>query len=763
MNKEKYPFTKVAEEALASSVNCAKEMHELYVGTEHLMLGLLSTDCVVSEVASQMDITADKFREAMDKLVSLRDRGRGRKSDPEWSPRVLDAFEKSWQIAQRTGRGQIGTEHLMLGLFNQQDNVAMRLLNTLNFDSERFVGNLCQAMGEDGAVYFRDSQEDRRDAAAGTPTIERFSRDMTQLAADGKMDRVIGRDVEIKRLIRTLSRRTKNNPCLIGEPGVGKTAIVERLAQEISAGNVPDSLRGKRLLALDMAGMVAGTKYRGEFEERIENVIREAASDGNILLFMDELHTLIGAGGAEGALDAANILKPALSRGEIQIIGATTVDEYRKHIEKDAALERRFQPIMVEEPSEAETEEILKGLKGYFEEHHGVVIADSAAETAARLSARYISDRFLPDKAIDVLDEACARVVMDRAGSRRRSAADRPEVDAEAVAGVIGDLTGIPVSRLTQSESARLADLEKQLHRRIISQDEAVTAVSNAVRRGRVGLKDPKRPVGSFLFLGPTGVGKTELARALAGALFGRDDAMIRVDMSEYMEAHSVSKLIGSPPGYVGYDEGGQLSEKIRRNPYCVLLFDEIEKAHPDIFHVLLQILDDGHITDAQGRRIDFRNTIIIMTSNAGAERIITPRSLGFTADSSAEADYHKMKEGVMEEVRRIFKPEFLNRIDEILVFRQLAREDVRQILNLQLRELADRVRAAMGFTLKVTVPAREYLMKKGFDPKYGARPLRRAIQTELEDPLALRILSEGADGPVTAGFDTKQQKIVFR
>lgn len=765
MNIDKYPFTGLAEEVIDSSVNSAKELREAYVGTEHLMLGLLRTPCVVSEVAAQMDITAEKFLGTMEKLVTLKDYGPGRRAVPKWSPRALDAIENSWKIAQKMGSSKIGTEHIMLGIFNQMDNVAMRLLNTMNFDSERFVGNLCQAMGEDGMAYFRDSIEERRDAGqpGGTPTIDRYSRDMTQLAAEGRLDRVIGRDAEIGRLLRTLSRRTKNNPCLIGEPGVGKTAIVERLAQEMASGNVPDALKGKRLLALDMAAMVAGTKYRGEFEERIENVIREAAGDGRTLLFMDELHTLIGAGGAEGALDAANILKPALSRGEIQIIGATTVDEYRKHIEKDAALERRFQPIMVEEPSEAETEEILKGLKGYFEEHHKVRITDEAAAAAARLSARYINDRFLPDKALDVMDEACARVVLACSGRKKRAQGEGPVVDESAIADVIGDLTKIPVSRLTQSESEKLADLENQLHKRIISQDEAVKAVSNAVRRGRVGLKDPKRPVGSFLFLGPTGVGKTELARALASALFGRDDAMIRVDMSEYMEAHSVSKLIGSPPGYVGYDEGGQLSEKIRRNPYCVLLFDEIEKAHPDIFHVLLQILDDGHITDAQGRKIDFKNTIIIMTSNAGAERIVSPRSLGFTADSSAEADYRRMKEQVMEEVRRLFKPEFLNRIDEILVFRQLESKDVREILGLQLRELKERIRSVMGFELKVTPAAKEHLMKKGFDPKYGARPLRRAIQTELEDPLSLEVLAGRASGVLTAGFDSKTQKIVFR
>ena len=625
-----------------------------------------------------------------------------------------------------------------------------------------------------------------------TPALDQYSRDLTQMAAEGKLDPVVGREKEISRLIQILSRRTKNNPCLVGEPGVGKTAIAEGLAQRILAGSVPETIKDKRLVVLDLSGMVAGSKYRGEFEERIRKVVDEVRENQGILLFIDELHTIIGAGGAEGALDASNILKPSLSRGELQIIGATTLEEYRKYIEKDAALERRFQPVTVEEPSEEEAYEILKGLCPYYERHHKVEISDEALEAAVKMSVRYINDRFLPDKAIDLIDEAASKVQLSgyQASSeiedlsreiqeilqekeraiktgylslakecqeKQKEAEARLEqlqvkeekknqrksgkVDEKAVASIVSDWTKIPVQRLTEGETRRLAQLEKELHKRVIGQEEAVRAVSQAVKRGRVGLKDPNRPIGSFLFLGPTGVGKTELSKALAQAVFGSEQAMIRVDMSEYMEKHSVSKLIGSPPGYVGYDEGGQLSEKVRRNPYSVILFDEIEKAHPDVFNILLQVLDDGHITDAHGRKVDFKQTIIIMTSNAGAQAIVEPKQLGFISQKDEKKDYEKMKSGVMEEVRRLFKPEFLNRIDEIMVFHTLNKEEIRKIVLLLLKSLEKRCEEQMDIHLNVTNSAVDYIAEAGFDAKYGARPLRRAIQSKIEDRLANELL----------------------
>jgi len=625
-----------------------------------------------------------------------------------------------------------------------------------------------------------------------TPALDQYSRDLTQMAAEGKLDPVVGREKEISRLIQILSRRTKNNPCLVGEPGVGKTAIAEGLAQRILAGSVPETIKDKRLVVLDLSGMVAGSKYRGEFEERIRKVVDEVRENQGILLFIDELHTIIGAGGAEGALDASNILKPSLSRGELQLIGATTLEEYRKYIEKDAALERRFQPVTVEEPSEEEAYEILKGLRPYYERHHKVEISDEALEAAVKMSVRYINDRFLPDKAIDLIDEAASKVQLSgyQASSeiedlsreiqeilqekeraiktgylslakecqeKQKEAEARLEqlqvkeekknqrksgkVDEKAVASIVSDWTKIPVQRLTEGETRRLAQLEKELHKRVIGQEEAVRAVSQAVKRGRVGLKDPNRPIGSFLFLGPTGVGKTELSKALAQAVFGSEQAMIRVDMSEYMEKHSVSKLIGSPPGYVGYDEGGQLSEKVRRNPYSVILFDEIEKAHPDVFNILLQVLDDGHITDAHGRKVDFKQTIIIMTSNAGAQAIVEPKQLGFISQKDEKKDYEKMKSGVMEEVRRLFKPEFLNRIDEIMVFHTLNKEEIRKIVLLLLKSLEKRCEEQMDIHLNVTNSAVDYIAEAGFDAKYGARPLRRAIQSKIEDRLANELL----------------------
>ena len=647
----------------------------------------------------------------------------------------------------------------------------------------------------------------------GTPTLDQYSRDLTQLATEGALDPVVGREEEIQRVIQILSRRTKNNPCLIGEPGVGKTAIVEGIAERIVSGLVPDSVQGKRVVSLDLSGIVAGSKYRGEFEERIKKVIQEVTKAGNVLLFIDELHTIIGAGGAEGAIDASNILKPALARGEIQIMGATTITEYRKYVEKDAALERRFQPVTVEEPGEEQTVAILKGLRGKYEAHHHVKITDEAVEAAVRLSARYINDRFLPDKAIDLMDEAAARVRFGVSNHTEKLAELRNQItekelqledalsnsdialakqckeekealEAELekqtkkaqreirrknlsvteddVADVVSGWTKIPVKKLAEGEAARLKKLEATLHKRVVGQEEAVTAVAKAVRRGRVGLKDPRRPIGSFLFLGPTGVGKTEISKALAEAVFGNEQAMIRVDMSEYMEKHSVSKMIGSPPGYVGHEDGGQLSEKVRRNPYSVILFDEIEKAHPDVFNILLQVLDDGHITDSQGRKVDFKNTIIIMTSNAGAQSIVEPKKLGFASSDDEKQNYERMKNSVMEEVRRIFKPEFLNRIDETIVFRSLNKNDMKQIVTLMLKDLTDRCKSQMDITLHVRDSVKNYIVEKAYEPKYGARPLRRKIQNEIEDQLAEEIL----DGKVKKGDEvivtTKKNAVVF-
>ena len=629
--------------------------------------------------------------------------------------------------------------------------------------------------------------------------LEQYSRDLTALAKEGKLDPVVGRETEIKRMIQIISRRTKNNPCLIGEPGVGKTAVVEGLAQRIISGNVPFTVQDKRVLVLDLSGMVAGSKYRGEFEERIKKVIAEVIASGNVILFLDELHTLIGAGGAEGAIDASNILQPSLARGEIQLIGATTIDEYRKYIEKDAALERRFQPVNVEEPSEEETLEILKGLRDSYEEHHKVTITDDALKAAVKLSARYINDRFLPDKAIDLVDEASSKVRLtayvapkeikeleeevvalesqkeeairseayERAGeikrmqeekrARRQQLLDNWEQEKKErklqvaegeIADVVSQWTKIPVRKLEEEESERLKNLESILHQRVVGQEEAVTAVAKAIRRGRVGLKDPKRPIGSFLFLGPTGVGKTELSKALAEAMFGTENALIRVDMSEYMEKHSVSKLVGSPPGYVGYDEGGQLSEKVRRNPYSVILFDEIEKAHPDVFNTFLQVLDDGHITDSQGRKIDFKNTVLIMTSNAGAERIVELKKLGFMASSDEKADYEMMKNSVMEEVRRMFKPEFLNRIDETIVFHSLNKDHIEQIVDIMMATISRRTKEQMDITIGLSKEAKGWVIEQGYDSKYGARPLRRTLQNKVEDRLAEEIL----DGNIRSG-----------
>ena len=698
-------------------------------------------------------------------------------------------------------------------MIKEGDCAACRLLNTMGANPQKLFVDILGAMGEDPARYRDEIQRGRADNSASlTPTLDQYSRDLTALARAGMLDPVIGRKNETERVLQILCRRGKNNPCLIGEPGVGKTAIVEGIAQNLVNGTVPDIVAGKRLVSLDMSGLVAKSKYRGEFEERIKKVINEVAAAGNVMLFIDELHTIIGAGGAEGSLDASNILKPALARGEVQVIGATTIEEYRKYIEKDAALERRFQPVQVGEPTEEESIEILKGLRGLYEKHHNVEITDEGVEVAVRLSARYVNDRFLPDKAIDLMDEAAAKsrlgVMRDpqdailkkqeirqaeldledalREGdierartlksarkdlelqweklNKKNQRADKrrkPVVGENEIAEVVAGWTKIPVSKLTENEAARLQKLEETLHKRVIGQEEAVSAVAKAVRRGRVGLKDPKRPIGSFLFLGPTGVGKTEVSKALAEAVFGNEDAMIRVDMSEYMEKHSVSKMIGSPPGYVGHEDGGQLSEKVRRNPFSVVLFDEIEKAHPDVFNILLQVLDDGHITDSQGRKVDFKNTIIIMTSNAGAQSIIEPKKLGFGVHEDEKQDHERMKNNVMEEVKRLFKPEFLNRIDETIVFRALNKDDMKQIVTLMASELQKRCREQLQIELVIRDAAKAYIVEKAYDRKYGARPLRRKIQDEIEDRLAEEIIA----GKVKAGdrvvVTTKHKELI--
>lgn len=805
--KEK--FTKQALNALSLAEKAARTYGHSYIGTEHMLLGLMrekegTAGLILEEFAAE----EDRLCKMIDKFVAPIDMGASKKEKPEYSPRARKIMEEAVQECEE----KAGTEHLLLVMLKETDCVATRLLHTMGINVQKLYSAVLSAMGKEGESFSEELQAEKAKSAT-TPTLDQYSRDLTALAVEGKLDPVIGREKEITRLIQILSRRTKNNPCLVGEPGVGKTAIAEGLAQRIVADLVPDTVKNKRVVVLDLSSMVAGSKYRGEFEERIRNVLNEVKENRGILLFIDELHTIIGAGGAEGALDASNILKPSLSRGEIQLIGATTLEEYRKYIEKDAALERRFQPITVEEPTEEETLEILKGLRPYYERHHKVEIQDEALEAAVKMSVRYINDRFLPDKAIDIIDEAASKVqlcgyrkmpeleqfelelkslsgekeeALKTADLLRAKAAQKRQEEVEqqieklrqkekrrakrsgaavteaSVAEIVSDWTKIPVQRLTEGETKRLANLEKELHKRVIGQDEAVKAVSQAVKRGRVGLKDPNRPIGSFLFLGPTGVGKTELSKALAETVFGSEQAMIRVDMSEYMEKHSVSKMIGSPPGYVGYEEGGQLSEKVRRNPYSVILFDEIEKAHPDVFNILLQVLDDGYITDAQGRKIDFKQTIIIMTSNAGAQAIIEPKRLGFVSGTDEKRDYERMRAGVMEEVRRLFKPEFLNRIDEIMVFHTLNKEHIKKIVNILLATLEKRCREQMEITLKVTNSAKEHLAESGFDSKYGARPLRRAIQNQIEDALANEIL----EGKIKRGdivqVQQKNKKLCF-
>ena len=794
------PYTDKAKKAISYANRLSKSMQCNYVGTEHILAGLLREGSgVAAEVLAANNIELDKLLELINELVAPGDEVAVMDRDGE-TPRTQAVLERASEIAERFECDEIGTEHLLLSIIKEGDCAACRLLNTMGANPQKLFVDILGAMGEDPAQYRDEIQRGKNDNSASlTPTLDQYSRDLTALARAGMLDPVIGRKSETERVLQILCRRGKNNPCLIGEPGVGKTAIVEGIAQNLVNGTVPEIVAGKRLVSLDMSGLVAKSKYRGEFEERIKKVISEVAAAGNVMLFIDELHTIIGAGGAEGSLDASNILKPALARGEVQVIGATTIEEYRKYIEKDAALERRFQPVQVGEPIEEESIEILKGLRTLYEKHHNVEITDEGVEAAVRLSARYVNDRFLPDKAIDLMDEAAAKsrlgVMRDpqeaidkkqeihqaeldlenalRDGDLERARAlkaikedleldweklnkknhradkrKKPVIGENEIAEVVAGWTKIPVSKLTENEAARLQKLEETLHKRVIGQEEAVSAVAKAVRRGRVGLKDPKRPIGSFLFLGPTGVGKTEVSKALAEAVFGNEEAMIRVDMSEYMEKHSVSKMIGSPPGYVGHEDGGQLSEKVRRNPFSVVLFDEIEKAHPDVFNILLQVLDDGHITDSQGRKVDFKNTIIIMTSNAGAQSIIEPKKLGFGVHEDEKQDHERMKSNVMEEVKRLFKPEFLNRIDETIVFRALNKDDMKQIVTLMTNELQKRCKDQLQINLVVRDAAKSYIVEKAYDRKYGARPLRRKIQNEIEDRLAEEIIA----GKVKAG-----------
>ena len=805
-------FTDKAQNALAQASRCARSLKQGYIGTEHILVGLLKEDTgVAAKVLADNGVETGQVMDMIRDLIAF-ENGVAVKDREGYSPRAARILEEAHHQAARFGQKQTGTEHLLLALIKEGENVAVRLLNTLGANVQKIYVDTLIAIGQDGNLYKEDLGK-KGDRKAKQSTLEQYSRDLTALAREGKLDPVVGRDEEIRRVIQILSRRTKNNPCLVGEPGVGKTAVVEGLAARIVAGDVPFTVQNKRVLTLDLSGMVAGSKYRGEFEERIKKVLKEVTEDGNIILFLDELHTIIGAGGAEGAIDASNIMKPSLARGEIQLIGATTIAEYRKYIEKDAALERRFQPVTVEEPTEEEAVRILEGIKGKYEAHHHVTITPEAVEAAVRLSSRYINDRNLPDKAIDLIDEAAASArlhAMDAPDKAKEISDKIRELDWEMekairveafaqmaeikkkqdalvkkqerllkkrekreeentlsigeneIAEVVAQWTKIPVQKLAEKESERLLKLEKTLHKRVIGQEEAVTAVAKAIRRGRVGLKDPNRPIGSFLFLGPTGVGKTELSKALAEAMFGSEDAMIRVDMSEYMEGHSVSKMIGSPPGYVGFEEGGQLSEKVRRNPYSVVLFDEIEKAHPDVFIVLLQVLDDGHITDSKGRKVSFKNTVLIMTSNAGAQRIVDPKNLGFATEKSETKDYEKMKSNVMEEVKRSFKPEFINRIDDIIVFHQLNNENMKEIVNLLASNLYKRCEDQLGIHLTITAALKEHLVKKYADNKMGARPLKRAIQSVVEDALAEEILLKKVvpGDKVSAGF--KNGKVVF-
>ena len=800
-------YTQQANEVLQIAKATAKELKHPYVGTEHLLTALRREYTgVAGQVLSANGVSEENILKVMDELVSPGVEVTFSKT-PEFSPRLLCILEESKDEASRVHSDMIGTEHMLIALLRDAECVATRILLTLNINIQKMFQDILTVIGIDPKEYQEETQQTSGKRGS---VLEQYGTDLTMQAREGKLDPVIGRQDEINRLMQILSRRTKNNPCLVGEPGVGKTAVIEGLAQQIAAGVVPDNMKEKKIFTMDLAGMVAGSKYRGEFEERMKGLIREVKATGNIILFLDEVHTIIGAGGAEGAIDASNMLKPSLARGELQLIGATTLAEYRKYIEKDAALERRFQPVTVEEPTEEQCLEILRGLRCKYEEHHKVIVNESALAEAVRLSARYINDRFLPDKALDVLDEACSKVSLRgfkipqavyeleeliprleqsfeealRSGDMKEASLLKHEkelakdkllktrdriqkknqnkkvaVTEEDIADVVSQWTKIPLQRLKESESHRLQKLEQTLHKRVIGQEEAVSAVSKAVRRGRVGLKDPKRPIGSFLFLGPTGVGKTELSKALSEALFGDENSMIRVDMSEYMEKHSVAKMIGSPPGYVGHDDGGQLSEQVRRHPYSVILFDEIEKAHPDVFNILLQVLDDGHITDSQGRKVDFRNTVIIMTSNAGAQAIIDPKKLGFNAKEDATGDYKRMKGNVLNEIKLIFRPEFLNRIDEVIVFHPLGKEEMKKIVSLMCRDLVKRAKEQLGIKLTIRDSVKEHIVETGTDQKYGARPLRRAVQNQLEDGLAEALLSGKIErnSEVTVGISKKE------
>lgn len=804
-------YTKQAENVLKTARSAAKELRHPYIGTEHLLLGLRRVFTgVAGQILATNGVNENEILKVIGELISPTEEvvfeGKA-----ERSPRLEYLLENSRREAERFQASEVGTEHMLMAIVRDSECVAARILTTLNISLTKIYQDIFEAAGIDPAEFSEEAGSGRR----GQPgMLEQYCTDLTEKAADGKLDPVVGRTEEIERLMQVLSRRTKNNPCLVGEPGVGKTAIIEGLAQRIVSGMVPESMKHKHILTLDLAALIAGSKYRGEFEDRMKRLIQEVKSSSDILLFLDEVHTMIGAGGAEGAMDASNILKPSLARGELQLIGATTISEYRKYIEKDAALERRFQPITVEEPDSAQSIQILEGLKGKYESHHHVTIEPGALEAAVKLSERYISDRNLPDKAIDVLDEACSKANINgfkvpdnltkteeilqslmkekeqavaegrfaeasmlnqeqqavekklesiKKRFNKNQASHQICVTEQQIAEVVSVWTKIPVQKLEESESARLRKLEQTLQKRVIGQEEAVTAVAKAVKRGRVGLKSPNRPIGSFLFLGPTGVGKTELSKALAEALFGQEDAMIRVDMSEYMEKHSVSKMIGSPPGYVGHEEGGQLSEKVRRNPYAVILFDEIEKAHPDVFNILLQVLDDGHITDSQGRKIDFRNTVIIMTSNAGAKAIVEPKKLGFAAKEDPQDDYKKMKSNVMDEVKQLFRPEFLNRIDEIIVFHALSAENLKKIAGLLCKEFAVRVQSQLNIQLHIRDSVKKHIVEVGTDTKYGARPLRRAVQNELEDKMAEAILAGEihSDMEVDVSFSKKQIKFL--
>jgi len=807
------PYTEKAKSVLQLAAKAARKSGQGYIGTEHILLGLYREEnSVASRVLTENGLDEGRLLQLIQDYI-VPDTNVVFKEREGYSPKARNLLEEAGRMAERFSSELVGTEHLLLAMIRESDNVAVRLLTTMGISVQKIYADTLYAIGEDPNLYKTDLMRNRNQQKRKGSTLDQYSRDLTALAKEGKLDPVVGRESEIQRVIQIISRRTKNNPCLIGEPGVGKTAVVEGLAQRIVSGNVPFTVQDKRVLVLDLSGMVAGSKYRGEFEERIKRVIAEVIASGNVLLFLDELHTLIGAGGAEGAIDASNILKPSLARGEIQLIGATTIEEYRKYIERDAALERRFQPVTVEEPTEEEAIAILEGVAPRYEDHHHVTITKEAIEAAVRLSARYINDRRLPDKAIDLIDEAssAARLKIMKTPEklyeleaqikeldikiersirfeaylqaseqkkeqdelvkkynrlRERIEKERMEksylVTEDDIAEVTSTWTKIPLQKLVEKESEKLMKLESILHKRVIGQEEAVTAVSRAMRRGRVGLQDPNRPIASFLFLGPTGVGKTELSKALAETMFGAESALIRVDMSEYMEGHSVSKMIGSPPGYVGFDDGGQLSEKVRRNPYSVVLFDEIEKAHPDVFNILLQVLDDGHITDSKGRKVSFKNTILIMTSNVGAKKIVDPKNLGFSSKTSKEQDYESMKKSVMEEVKKLFKPEFINRIDEIMVFHQLDKENMRQIVTLLSENLTGRCKKQMEITLRITPALKAHLVDKYTDLKMGARPLRRAIQTVVEDALAEEILSGRVKRGDTVSAGWKEGKVTF-